>query len=155
MTRASSSLVLLAGVCLAAGCGEDPPADPDYMIGASAAWTWEPSEPAAVGYRVAVLLKQRPRDDDTCRSTATGCLARHLSRGRSGGMGTALSIPPGKDSADPPYASWHWLGAAPPVPPFYTTTSAELSPDASTISAQVPGMAGLSGRAAIIVTVAP
>jgi hypothetical protein len=36
------------------------PAEPDYTIGATAAWSWTAAEPDALGYTVAVLLQQSP-----------------------------------------------------------------------------------------------
>ena len=51
----------------------------------------------------------------------------------------------------PPYASWYWLGTAPSVPPFHTSSLAETSADASTITATVPDMSGFSGPVAMVI----
>jgi hypothetical protein len=48
---------VLASACLSAACGEDAP-EPDYYIGASAAWSWIAATPAALGYTIALVLQQ-------------------------------------------------------------------------------------------------
>jgi hypothetical protein len=63
-----------------------------------------------------------------------------------------VSIPPNGPSPLQTYASWYWLDTAPSVPPFYTTSGAQVSADGTTISAQVPDVAGLTGHAVIAFT---
>jgi hypothetical protein len=68
MYKRSPWVVALAGACLAAGCGEDPPTQPDFFVAASAAWSWTAPEPAALGYTIALLLEQRQLGGaSTCR----------------------------------------------------------------------------------------
>jgi hypothetical protein len=63
-----------------------------------------------------------------------------------------VSIP--SENAPPQlmFAKWYWLGTAPSVPPFYTTSSAALSADNSTFTATVPDMNGLTGPVALMFT---
>ena len=60
-----------------------------------------------------------------------------------------VSVPPGKERPTQPYADWYWLGTAPSVPPFFTTSATVLSADGSTITATVPDISGLSGPVAL------
>lgn len=60
-----------------------------------------------------------------------------------------VSIPPGRDPPTLMYARWYWLGTAPSVPPFFTTSLAALSAGNSTFSATVPDISGLTGPVAL------
>jgi hypothetical protein len=68
---------LLAVAAAVAGCGEEP-TRPDFVIGAQAAWSWNPASVDEVGYTVALLLVQRQLDSrcrdapDSTRLTVNG-----------------------------------------------------------------------------------
>lgn len=86
--RSGRWLIAVAVAALGAGCGEDAN-PPDYVIGASAEWSWSAATPSALGYTTAVLMEQQPPriGAATCRT------APHSARLTVNGADVPLTVP--------------------------------------------------------------